>query len=217
MLTIITLNKRYVDMCRDLGINAYHGRVENYRPEYEVVFCVSSSHAKGLKQHGFDQALVTRLFPGIDEAVHNNITTYGKKNRYNNPYLPIGSSVVIPTTTTEQQYLVFTPTTLIPQNIQGTRNVYYAIMAALYNIFVHSQYEWDEVEVVMTSMGCGCGGMTEEESLGQLLNAVNDYESYHPPFQRNGCIVHEPNAEEQSCADYDMMEFKALPVEHFWC
>jgi hypothetical protein len=50
-----------------------------------------------------------------------------------NPYLPIGSSVILDK---GNKSLIISPTMLLPQNVSNTKNAYYYTMAILYNILI---------------------------------------------------------------------------------
>ena len=65
---------------------------------------------------------------------------------------------------------------------------------------------------VMTSLCCGYGKMTEENSIQQIRDGINDYIHYQPKIVNQNIIINEPNLSEQP-KYYQNTEFMKINPE----
>jgi O-acetyl-ADP-ribose deacetylase (regulator of RNase III) len=190
---------------------SYCMNIEDYKCERRTYY-VSPANSLGFMDGGIDYALSRVVFPDIEVIVKEAIKKEGKESLIGRWYLPIGSSIIIPY---NNHYLVVAPTMLLPQNVSNTRNAYYATMATLRNIVNNCGESIDDVDIIFTSMCCGYGKMSVDESIKQILEGISDYDSYIPEYANEGseyanegseyanegseyaCVINEPNLYEQ--------------------
>lgn len=201
IFTVVTLDDDFFNLAKKKFHNVYKQSIQSYIPKKKTVFYVSPANSLGFMDGGIDKILSRILFSGIEPIVISSIIKHGKRNINSQPYLPIGSSIILKTSSIEPHilhlntFLVVAPTMLVPQNVENTNNCYYATMATLYNIFINSNFT--DCEVIFTSMCCGYGNMTAENSLNQFLKGVKDFHNYKPFYSSPYVILHEPNLSEQ--------------------
>jgi O-acetyl-ADP-ribose deacetylase (regulator of RNase III) len=217
IITIVSLNEEYVKIAsKNKNFNVQKIKIQNYTPIRKNVFYVSPANSLGFMDSGIDFALSRIVMPGIEQVLKKEIQKYGKKTLLNRDYLPIGSSIVVEhkvknmTNSDTHYYCVSAPTMWMPQNISNTQNCYHATRSSLYNILINCKYQ--NVEIIFTSMGCGWGKMTSQQSFDQFLKAVNDYDSYNP-YCVDKCVIDEPNKEEQPLF-YQNTEWKTITPEN---
>lgn len=216
-ITIISLNREYVDLAKKAGFkNVHNMRIQEYRPIRKNVFYVSPANALGFMDGGIDMDLSRVIMPDIEKTLKRDIRKYGKTTLLGRKYLPIGSSIICEPDKRDVYlhylkekncHLISAPTMLLPQDVSNTENCYYACMASLYNVFVNCKY--DNAEVIFTSMACGYGNMTSQQSLTQFINALKNYKNYKPSKVIDRCVLHEPNLDEQPLY-YENTEWKNI-------
>lgn len=216
IISIVTLQEEYYKLAKCKLKNVYNTPIQNYIPKRETVLYVSPANSLGFMDGGIDKVYMM-MFDNVEKIVKSEIEIKGKFNLIGQKYLPIGSSIIAKVKTeTELKlkdkkcYIVSSPTMLFPQDVKDTRNCYYATMATLYNIFINCKFT--NCEVVFTSMCCGYGKMTSEESFKQFLKAIDDFENYKPETIYENCIIHEPNLDEQPNF-YENTAFKNIKSE----
>ena len=64
---------------------------------------------------------------------------------------------------------------LLPQNVSRTLNVYYSIMAILYNILTNRKEDIFNIDIIFAHMCCGYGKMDEDVSIRQIMNEIRNY------------------------------------------
>jgi O-acetyl-ADP-ribose deacetylase (regulator of RNase III) len=204
IISVISLNQKYIDIASNIIKNSFCKKIEEYIPQRDIVFYVSPANSLGFMDGGIDKIYSEIMFPGIVKKVKQSIRKYSKQNKLGQYYLPIGSSIIIkpkiiniPALKNKECYLVVAPTMLMPQSVNNTQNTYYATVASLYNIFKNSQFKHKNCEIIFTSMCCGYGNMQEKESFEQFIRGINEYQNYKPNIINNICILHEPNLDEQ--------------------
>lgn len=191
-IRFVTLSEPYAAAIRSHGYDARVMKIQDYVPDpSKKTYYVSPANSLCFMDGGIDYALSRIVFPGIETEVKRVLRSLNITNCIDRPYLPIGSSIIVDRS--DITALVVAPTMLLPQNVSGTRNAYYATMAVLYNVLVNRGESLTDVDIVLTSMCCGYGKMTEEESICQILDAIRDYKDYQPRIVNRQCIVHEPN------------------------
>lgn len=94
-------------------------------PEINMLTCLTSCF-------GFLDGTTNRkledLYPGLQTRIQERIEHYQLEWDTNRPYLPIGSSILVPTGSTELcNLLALTPLTVLDSDISQTHNVYWAI------------------------------------------------------------------------------------------
>jgi O-acetyl-ADP-ribose deacetylase (regulator of RNase III) len=194
-ILFISLNERFNMLIAAHGYQTVTGPIQEYIPrEGHKTFYVSPANSLCFMDGGIDLALSRDVFPGIEAEVKSQVRSLGIQTLLGRNYLPIGSSLILEKGT---KCLIVAPTMLLPQNINGTDNVYWATRAILYNILVNRKENLDSVDILMTSMGCGYGKLSEEESVIQILRAIEDYRQYNPLRIEEMAVIHEPNLDEQ--------------------
>ena len=208
-IIFVSFNDEFVEKMKT-HYPTYKLDVAQHKPSRRTYY-VSPANSFGWMNGGIDLPLATEVMPDIDKKLQAFIKKYCNKKLYmERPYLPIGSSIIIDHD--EQRSLVSAPTMLHPQNVAGTRNAYYASLAVLHNVFVNRKEDPNEVDLIFTSMCCGCGGMEVDESIKQTLQAFEDYKKYKPKCLKGeikskdgeitvnaDIILNEPNLDEQPC------------------
>ena len=205
-IIFITLSETFANLAHTNIGHGYDARVQliqDYqpRPTARRTYYVSPANSLCFMDGGIDLALSRIVFPGIEQLVKSQVRAIGRQTLLGRPYLPIGSSLIIddhnPDNSAPKKSLVVAPTMLLPQAVPATRNAYYATMAVLYNILVNRGENLDNVDILMTSFCCGYGGMSEQESLKQILDGIRDYQDYKPTRLTKSIILAEPNLAEQ--------------------
>ncbi len=177
VFTFVDLSNDFVDACRQLfGCSAryYTGNIELYQPKGRKVYYVSPANSMGFMDGGIDAAYSIRMFPGLEQNVKNAIkksSTY--KTLLGRHYLPIGKALVVPITQHDNYFLVCAPTMLLPQNVQETKNAYYAMIATLQAVRQHG-YDHQRDELIIPGLCCGYGGLSGQEAAQQIYNAISN-------------------------------------------
>lgn len=140
--------------------------------EYDCM--VSPANSFGMMDGGIDAA-ITRFFgKELQESVQQVIISkyYGEQ--------PVGTSFIVPTNHPEHPYLAHTPTMRVPQNIQGTLNVFYAMKALLEAVQQFNESQNSDIRTVLCpGMGTLVGQLEPSVAVAQMALA---YELFlHPP------------------------------------
>lgn len=106
-------------------VKVIHSRFEDV-VEYDAI--VSPGNSFGLMDGGIDAAIIDYFGYELMQNVQNEIMIqyYGEQ--------PVGTCLLVRTGDDNHPFLAHTPTMRIPQNIQGTDNVYNAMRAMLITI-----------------------------------------------------------------------------------
>jgi O-acetyl-ADP-ribose deacetylase (regulator of RNase III) len=193
-IIFVSLEKEFIKKVKKLNFEAYCTYIQAYKVKRKTYY-VSPANSFGFMDGGIDKALSHMVFPDIEIHVRRKIDNYGKINSLGRKYLPIGSSIILDYDSSKS--LVVAPTMLLPQNVMETHNAYFCTMAVLYNILVNRKEDINNVDIVFTSLCCGCGGMSYDESIKQIINGINDYKNYNPVVINKDVIFNEPNLLEQ--------------------
>jgi O-acetyl-ADP-ribose deacetylase (regulator of RNase III) len=196
-IKFISLNKSFIEKIKKYNYESYNINIQDYIPnKNKITFYVSPGNSLCFMDGGIDLALSTILFPKCDLVLKQIVSTLGFKTKLDRFYLPIGSSIIL-NSNYDNIKLICAPTMLLPQNINGTNNVYFAIMSILSNILINNNLQINDVDILLTSFGCGYGKLSEDESIRQILKAINDYSTYTPKFFNKNIAICEPNLNEQ--------------------
>lgn len=157
------------------GTRFVQGQVQKIAKNYEIDSIVSPANSFGIMTGGID-LIYTLMFHDIQHYIQDFIKAFDLKTTEGQPHLPIGSAIVVPIRYFygEQQVcrtMMCVPTMYLPQNITGTRNVYYAFLAIL-----NLTKNWDLDRVVaVPGLGTGVGGVSPEKCAQQCREALKDY------------------------------------------
>jgi len=194
-IIFISLSDTFTTKMNAHGFNAKTMKIQDYIPNpNKQTYYVSPANSLCFMDGGIDYALSRIIFPGIEPEVKSIVKQLGITSIVGKQYLPIGSSIIVDKCS---KSLVMSPTMLLPQNVAGTRNAYYATMAVLYNVLVNRKENLENVDIIMTSFCCGYGKMDEDVSIRQIMEGIRDYENYKPTHVNQNIIISEPNLHEQ--------------------
>lgn len=195
-IIFVTLNEIFNEKIKLFGYESYNIKIQDYIPDSnKETYYVSPANSLCFMDGGIDYALSRIIFPGIEKEIKNIVKDIGIKNIVGKYYLPIGSSIIV--NKLNNKYLVISPTMLLPQNVSSTRNSYYATMAILHNILINGGKNINDVNIIFTSLCCGYGKMSEDESIKQIIDGINDYKNYEPIIYSDNIIINQPNLYEQ--------------------
>jgi len=212
-IIFISSSPSFTEQMKTYGFDARTMKIQDYIPTKRTYY-VSPANSLCFMDGGIDYALSRIIFPDIEKEIKNIIRQLGITSIVGKSYLPIGSSVIIDK---DSKSLVISPTMLLPQNVSTTRNAYYATMAVLYNVLVNRKENIDEVDILLTSFCCGYGKMTEENSIQQIRDGINDYIHYKPLIINQNIIINEPNLYEQPKYYQNTEFFRIKPEEIVNC
>lgn len=190
---------RDIDFCNKTtanGFETFNSLIETYRPVRKT-FYVSPANSLCFMDGGIDYSLSRNIMPGIEASVKQIMNCFGKINLLGRKYLPIGSSIIIDYD--QQKSLIVAPTMLLPQNVSSTHNVFYATMALMYNLTNIYGASIDDIDVIMTSFGCGYGKMSPSDSFNQIMCGLEKYNQYIPEYVNTEyhVLICEPNLQQQ--------------------
>jgi O-acetyl-ADP-ribose deacetylase (regulator of RNase III) len=207
-IIFISSSSSFTEKMKTYGFEAKTMKIQDYIPTKRTYY-VSPANSLCFMDGGIDYALSRIIFPDIEIEIKNIVRQLGITSIVGKSYLPIGSSIIIDK---GAKSLIISPTMLLPQNVSNTRNAYYATMAVLHNVLVNRKENIDEVDILMTSLCCGYGKMTEENSIQQIRDGINDYIHYQPKIVNQNIIINEPNLSEQP-KYYQNTEFMKINPE----
>ena len=117
---------------------------------------------------GFDRALRSR-FPGVEVIVQREIDRRGG-------LLPIGQAVVVETEDPDVPFLVCAPTMIYPSDIRSTRNVFFAMLAALNAVHQFNIENEDIIgSVAIPGLGTGIGRVSPMTAASQMHEAFQEF------------------------------------------
>ena len=178
-------------------IKTFVGKVTDYKPVGKKVYYVSPANSLGFMAGGIDKVYSTEMFPGIEQKVKQQIYDFKRRNKGGNFYLPVGSAFIVQTDV-NNNYLIVTPTMLMPENVKNTRNSYFAMLAILH-VLAGQNFFGSNDEVIIPGLCTGVGGMDFERTAKQIAEAFNFFKK-NPNFSHNrGSYIIEPNLFEQPC------------------
>lgn len=171
-LRLVDINKEVCDQFRIQfekfkNVEVYNGYFE-YVEKYDCM--VSPANSFGMMDGGIDAAITDYFGNELQQNVQSHIISNYCGEQ------PVGTSFIVRTGHKEHPYLAHTPTMRIPQNIQGTLNVYYAMKAMLSAVSVFNKENNDRIEVVLCpGFGTFYGQMEPYEAVGQMALAYEHF------------------------------------------
>ncbi len=194
-IIFVSNNIKFIDIIKSqTNYESHHIVIQDYIPKRKTYY-VSPANSLCFMDGGIDLALSRIIMPGIERKVKEKMASLNIKNKLGRNYLPIGSSMIVPYDNVKN--LIVSPTMLLPQNVSNTNNAYYATMSILYNILINRKEDINNIDIIFTSLCCGYGMMTEEESFKQIINGINDYTKYKPSYCYPDIVLCQPNMSEQ--------------------
>ena len=193
-IIFISLDKHFIHKVAQYGFVGYKMKIEDYVPVKKTYY-VSPANSLCFMDGGIDLALSRVIFPGIEPKLKHLVKQLRKKTILGRDYLPIGSSIIMEPEPNKS--LIVAPTMLLPQNVAGTQNAYYATMAIMWNIVINKGEDLGNIDILFTSLCCGYGKMDPDESIKQIIAGIKDYPNYKPSSINWNIIIHEPNLLEQ--------------------
>ena len=210
--TAIQNNIQSMNIQSPFEIEYYHGNVIDMKRD-NMTF-VSPANSFLFFDGGIDAAY-SYIFRGLQKIAQSKLnkdipysTILGRK------YLPIGSAMVVEV---ENSKIIACPTMFRPQDIRGTRNVYYAILACLNVIRKYNYAVPDNMikTIVIPGMGTGYGKLTWDDRAKQILEAFRDFLNnieYSDKSVDPYLWLNEPNKEEQPNY-YENSELKKINIQ----
>jgi len=128
---------------------------------------VSPGNSFGHMDGGID-AILSNILPKIGKKVRKKIAKYYSGEQ------PIGTCFIIKTGNDKYPFLAHSPTMVIPKNVEGSLNAYYAFKAVLLSVIKHNRQNEKKIKTILTTTFCtGCGDMKLETSLKQMRYAYD--------------------------------------------
>lgn len=155
-----------------LRLSAECMTVEDIIRRAKCACIVAPGNSFGLMDGGVD-AQIEKALPGTQECVQARILKeyYGE--------LPVGAAVYMTLPAgyqdvVKQGVVIYAPTMQVPMPIRGTANVYYAMLAVLRTVERNTVFDMPG-EIYVPLLGAGAGGLTVEESMTQMIEALRVY------------------------------------------
>lgn len=217
-IKFISLNNKFNEKIANYGFESFTIKIEDYQinPNRKTYY-VSPANSLCFMDGGIDLSLSRIVFPDIEKRVKSMVRNLDIVNNLGRYYLPIGSSIILSDENINNKFLIVSPTMLLPQNVSQTRNAYYTTCSILYNIIINMGENIDEIDILFTSLCCGYGKMSEDESIKQILEGIRDYKEYMPKFISKNIIINEPNLLEQPKYYQNSEWFFINPVDIIKC
>jgi O-acetyl-ADP-ribose deacetylase (regulator of RNase III) len=173
----VSTDSEFIELARAAGYEVYHGKIEDFDEqdfEEQKKVYVSPANSLGFMDGGIDIALSTKIFPEIDIKVRQVIQEIGRTSSIRRKYFPVASAMFIPCENRLKTAIgmISAPTMLRPQNITSTQNVLRTTQAV--RLLLDKLFAEEDIRVVFTSMGCGYGKMSAQESFRQILSGFFD-------------------------------------------
>ncbi len=209
-------DKFVINNRKSIEIRKYTGDIQNLTGNNYAYFSPANSF---LFFDGGVDKVYWKMFRDLQKSAQKLLLKYHKKTTLGRNYLPIGSSLIVEVDDQKNQYVIACPTMFRPQDIRGTRNVYYAFLAGLrvidkYNSSINVDKQIRTL--VCPGLGTGYGKMTFQDSAKQIKEAFVDYLSNNLQIKDKLddiiAYIDEPNQEEQSNV-YENMELKTIKID----
>ena len=137
---------------------------------------VSPANSHGFMDGGIDD-VYREMFPNIQGRVQEYIERYQLQTPLGAFVLPVGSAILVPTFDERTKLLACVPTMMLPENIVGTYNVYWAMrgLLKLLDKIMTKPLRPNVLNVAIPCMGTGVGGLSSNISAKQILAALSDH------------------------------------------
>jgi O-acetyl-ADP-ribose deacetylase (regulator of RNase III) len=174
ILHFVDLNKTFVQaFSKEFrgvpNIKTSVGRVEDLKAKH-LAF-VSPANSFGYMDGGIDRVYSREMFPGVEAKVKETIASLGLvRESLDRPYLPVGSCFLIEGA--PSRFLIIAPTMLLPRDIRGTKNVFWAMYGIL-NLLKKLESKVSLAEVICPALGGGIGMVPPEEIARQCKLAYD--------------------------------------------
>jgi O-acetyl-ADP-ribose deacetylase (regulator of RNase III) len=159
------INKIETKNKRNIEIVTCTNDIQNIRGNNFAYFSPANSF---LFFDGGIDAIYSKMFgKNLQCNAQKIIRNYDMKTTLGRNYLPIGSSLVINVDHKFNTYIIACPTMFRPQDIRGTRNVYYAFLAGLLLIDKFNMHQNNDRQIktlVCPGLGTGYGKISFQES-----------------------------------------------------
>lgn len=189
-IVFISLNDEFNELAKKDKFEVYNIKVENWITRCSTYY-MSPANSLGFMDGGIDLALSHIVMPDIEPIVKKAVEMFGKLNRIDRKYLPIGSSIII--NYNDNSSLVVAPTMLLPQDINNTNNVYWAVKSCLFNVLINHGRELNNIDIILTSAGCGFGKLTGQHAWEQTKQAIYSYKEFVCTQVNSHVVLAEPN------------------------
>ena len=178
-------------------------------PREDTIF-VSPANSLGFMDGGIDYVYSRKMFPGCESLVRKKIVELGHTTLLGRPYFPIGSAFCVPVA--ETTGLICAPTMFLPHDVSQTRNAYVSFLACLILFEKMQNYK----TLVVTSLCCGYGKMSETESAKQMRQAYDDFlaKNYAEDSSKDSGCVLMPLVDEEQPNIFDNREIKVISIEN---
>lgn len=154
----------------------------NFFEEIEEYDCmVSPANSFGMMDGGIDLAIIRYFGKELENRIQKQIITYYGGEQ------PVGTSFIMETNHPTHPFLVHAPTMRIPQDINGTLNVYYAMKSLLFTIKIHNETRDQKIKSVLCpGLGTYIGKMPPEKAVKQMVLAYQHFlepvKNIHVPY-----------------------------------
>ena len=143
---------------------------------------VSPANSFGMMDGGIDRDITAYFGNQLERRVQEHILSAYSGEQ------PVGTSFIIPTLHANHPFLAHTPTMQTPQDITGTKNVYYAMKAMLSAVQEYNASHGNIIQTVLCpGMGTLCGNMMASEAVSQMLLAYQHF--LFPPKEMNAFFM----------------------------
>ena len=155
------------------GIKVLNSDVKELINSFSIGAIVSPANSFGFMDGGIDK-IYSEIFPNIQHKVQNKIKSFGLlTNGGGQYYLPIGSSITIPTMNTKCPYLISAPTMFFPGNIKNTENVFFAFLSIIYIAKMNPS-----TIIACPGLGTGVGMLDDKYAVDQIELAIINYDKF---------------------------------------
>lgn len=177
-----TLNKEF-DLNRKINYRTITGDI--YEQNHPNSIYVSPANSLGFMDGGIDAIYSRKMFPECEIRVKNTIKKIGIQDLMGRYYLPIGCSTLVPVKHSKNhdkftnQYLMSTPTMLLPQNVSQTKNPYYVMYAivrhcAIFNQYFKSKNYTPINQIFIPGLATGIGQFNSQDCANLICKAMKD-------------------------------------------
>lgn len=155
---------------------------------------------------GYSWVIDNHVFPFISKAAQFHLKKIGTKTTFDNPYLPVGSSCILPIDPQNTNFVICSPSKFLPQDVSSTRNAYHSFMAAVCLVMKFNRTSDVKIhKLVCPGICCGSGKMSPYKSVKQIFEAYRDAAFGFCPAETEGyrtmhnVFITDPKDHEQPC------------------